>query len=101
MNSHSEHADKHAVHHQAMVAAVNEAENAGDITAFRSAFKKISEELITAIENQGFDDTLYRQYCPMYQGGSEWISSSEDIENPFYGSAMHSCGETVEVLNKQ
>jgi len=98
MNSHDEHEGQHAVHHQAMVAAVNEAENAGDISTFRSAFKKISAELITAIENQGFDDTLYRQYCPMYEGGSEWISSSEDIENPFYGTAMHSCGETVEEI---
>ena len=99
MNNHEEHSDRHATHHQAMVSAVNEAENTTDIEAFRTAFKKISAELITAIENQGYESTLFRQYCPMYQGGSEWISDSETIENPFYGSQMHSCGETVEELN--
>jgi len=99
MNNHEEHANQHADHHQAMVTAVNEAEKTTDIEAFRTAFKKISAELITAIENQGYEGTLFKQYCPMYQGGSTWISSSETIENPFYGSQMHSCGETVEELN--
>lgn len=99
MTSHEEHAAKHASHHQAMTTAVNMAENAPDIKAFRSAFKKISAELITAIENQGYDRVLFKQYCPMYEGGSEWISTSETIANPFYGSQMHNCGETVEELN--
>lgn len=99
MNNHEEHSDRHAIHHQAMVTAVNEAESKTDIEAFRTAFKKISAELITAIENQGYEGILFKQYCPMYKGGSTWISSSETIENPFYGSQMHSCGETVEELN--
>ncbi len=98
MNHHEEHATKHAMHHQAMIDAVYEAEKVTDIKAFRSAFKKISNELITALENQGFEGRLFKQYCPMYEGGSEWISASEDIKNPFYGSEMHSCGETVEEL---
>jgi Cu(I)/Ag(I) efflux system membrane fusion protein len=99
MNNHEEHAAKHAEHHQAMMTAVNKAEAASDIEAFRSAFQQISAELIKAIENQGYGGNLYKQYCPMYEGGSEWISDSKEIKNPFYGSQMHSCGETVEELN--
>lgn len=98
MNDHQEHAQKHATHHAAMISAVNEAEVASDIKAFRSAFKKISTELITALENQGYEGNLFKQYCPMYEGGSTWISDNEEIQNPFYGSQMHSCGETVEQL---
>lgn len=98
MNTHEEHTDTHQTHHQAMLTAVNEAENSTDINAFRNAFKIISAQLISALENQNYDGDLYKQYCPMYKGGSTWISKSEEIENPFYGSQMHSCGETVEQL---
>ncbi|MBO6586820.1 MAG: efflux RND transporter periplasmic adaptor subunit [Gracilimonas sp.] len=98
MNKHEEHAQKHAVHHHAMLEAVSKAEKASDIKSFRSAFKKISAELITALENQGYEGSLFKQYCPMYEVGSSWISDSEEIKNPFYGSRMHNCGETVEQL---
>lgn len=98
MNNHEKHENKHVTHHTAMMEAVNEAEDSSDIKAFRSAFKNISTELITALENQGYEGNLFKQYCPMYEGGSTWISDSEEIKNPFYGSQMHSCGETVEEL---
>jgi len=99
MIDHDDHSEMHREHHQAMVSAVTEAENAESLESFRLAFKKISDELIKAIENQGYEGTLFRQYCPMYEGGSEWISTSEDIKNPFYGSMMHNCGETVERID--
>jgi len=50
------------------------------------------------VEEEGYDGELYKQYCPMYDGGSNWISDSEEIANPFYGSQMLKCGETVETL---
>ena len=99
MIDHDDHSEMHREHHQAMVSAVTEAENAESLESFRLAFKKISDELIKAVENQGYEGTLFRQYCPMYEGGSEWISTSEDIKNPFYGSMMHNCGETVERID--
>ncbi|MDR9416777.1 MAG: efflux RND transporter periplasmic adaptor subunit, partial [Gracilimonas sp.] len=62
MNNHDEHAQKHATHHEAMINGVNEGENASDIKDFRSAFKKISAELIIAVQNQGYEGTLFKQY---------------------------------------
>lgn len=70
-----------------------------DIEELRAEFKSISEILIGRIEEEGYEGNLFKQYCPMYDGGSSWISDKEDIENPFYGSQMHNCGETVEQMN--
>jgi Cu(I)/Ag(I) efflux system membrane fusion protein len=70
-----------------------------DIEELRAEFKSISEALISQIEEEGYEGTLFKQYCPMYDGGSSWISEKEEIENPFYGSQMHNCGETVEQIN--
>ncbi|WP_428236507.1 efflux RND transporter periplasmic adaptor subunit [Gracilimonas sp.] len=98
MNDHKEHIQQHENHHQAMLNAVQMAENSTNIKALRSAFKQISAELITALENQNYEGDLFKQYCPMYEGGSSWISDKKDIENPFYGTQMHNCGETVEQL---
>jgi Cu(I)/Ag(I) efflux system membrane fusion protein len=69
------------------------------IEELRAEFKAISETLISRIEDEGYEGTLFQQYCPMYDGGSSWISDKKDIENPFYGTQMHNCGETVEQMN--
>lgn len=69
-----------------------------NIEELRAAFKQISEELIAAVEEFGYEGNLYKQYCPMYGGGSHWISDSQEISNPYYGNQMHNCGETVEAL---
>lgn len=98
MNDHEAHAEKHAKHHANMVAAVTEASEAEDIGALRVAFKKMSAELITAVENQGYEETLFTQHCPMYEGGSTWLSEEEEVKNPFYGQAMHSCGDEAEKI---
>lgn len=74
-------------------------EDFSDIEELRAEFKSISEMLITRVEEEGYEGNLFKQYCPMYDGGSSWISDKEDIENPFYGSEMHKCGETVEEIN--
>lgn len=71
----------------------------GDIEELRAEFKSISDMLITRVEEEGYEGELFKQYCPMYDGGSAWISNKEEIENPFYGSQMHNCGETVEEMN--
>lgn len=100
MNNHEEHSEKHAEHHGKMMAAVEEASGAEDIKALRSAFKKISDELITAVQNQGYERKLFKQYCPMYEGGSSWLSAEEKVKNPFLGQAMPGCGDSSELIIK-
>lgn len=75
-------------------------ENFNNIEELREKFKVISEMLVERVEEEeGYDGELYKQYCPMYDGGSNWISDSEVVENPYYGDEMHNCGETVEKIN--
>jgi Cu(I)/Ag(I) efflux system membrane fusion protein len=102
MNNHSEHASKHENHHGKMLEAVASAESAESIEELRTAFSSISIELLTAIENQNYEQMpLYVQFCPMANDGegAKWLSNEEKIANPFYGQMMHKCGETVEKVN--
>ena len=97
MNQHEEHAKKHEMHHAAMVKAVEMASEAEDIDSLRAAFKNISAELIKAVENQGYDEKLFIQFCPMKAAG-QWLSKEEKIQNPYLGTAMPSCGNVEKVI---
>lgn len=39
-------------------------------------------------------EPIYQQYCPMKK--ASWLSSSKAIKNPYYGSAMLTCGSVKE-----
>ena len=39
---------------------------------------------------------VYYQYCPMKK--ATWLSSNMVIKNPYFGSAMPTCGKVVETL---
>lgn len=39
---------------------------------------------------------VYQQYCPMKK--AYWLSNEKAIKNPYYGSAMLTCGEVTETL---
>ena len=41
-------------------------------------------------------DPIYRLFCPMKK--ASWLSSSKVIKNPYYGSAMLTCGSVKEIL---
>lgn len=41
---------------------------------------------------------IYVDFCPMKK--VFWLSSEEAIKNPYYGSAMLTCGQVKQVLNK-
>ena len=41
-------------------------------------------------------EPVYLQYCPMKK--ASWLSSDKDIKNPYYGSAMLSCGKVTETI---
>jgi len=42
---------------------------------------------------------LYEQFCPMYDGGTAWLSTKEEIRNPYYGSQMLKCGKVQREIN--
>ena len=69
-----------------------------DIEKQRKLFSKVSESLYKLSKVAKLDYTVYYQNCPMFNGGSNWLSKEENIKNPYYGSKMLTCGSTVETL---
>jgi Cu(I)/Ag(I) efflux system membrane fusion protein len=72
-----------------------------DIEEQRELFRLISNEMIQWVSStQSVSSKLYVQFCPMANNnkGAKWLSSEEQIRNPFYGDAMLTCGSVVEVI---
>ena len=67
---------------------VRSAANAEDIATMRARFKPLSEYLAAQELPQGYA----RAYCPMYDGGSNWVQADGPVRNPYYGSVMLTCG---------
>ncbi|SRX54838.1 MULTISPECIES: DUF3347 domain-containing protein [Aequorivita] len=65
----------------------------------REHFKILSKDITDMVAITGTETTLYQQFCPMYDGGSAWLSRSKDIKNPYYGSKMLNCGKVEKEIN--
>lgn len=74
--------------------------NTDDLKAQREHFRAISQNLYQMLKVNDTEQDLYRQYCPMaFDGeGAYWISSSEEIRNPYFGDKMLKCGRVEEEL---
>ena len=70
-----------------------------DIAHQREHFKILSEGVTDMVAITGTKNTLYQQFCPMYDGGSAWLSMSKDVMNPYYGSQMLNCGKVQKEIN--
>ena len=62
--------------------------DAEDIETLRARFKPLSEYLAA----QDLPEGYARAYCPMYDGGSNWVQADGPVRNPYYGSVMLTCG---------
>lgn len=74
---------------------------ASDIEAQRTAFQKLSNEMIAQVKKSGLSSgEVYVEYCPMAfnDKGASWLSSSKEIRNPYFGDKMLTCGEVTETL---
>jgi hypothetical protein len=72
-----------------------------DLEIQRSEFFLLSEALYQKLKNEAsLGQTIYWQYCPMARDdqGANWLSSEEEIRNPYFGDAMLTCGAVVEEL---
>jgi hypothetical protein len=67
----------------------------------REHFEALGKDMKDLIAITGTDRKLYQQYCPMYNDnkGGMWLSDSEEIRNPLFGSKMLKCGKVEEVIN--
>jgi len=65
----------------------------------REHFKGMSIDIKDMIAITGTPNTIYQMHCPMYDKGSIWLSASNEVENPFYGSKMLKCGKVQKEIN--
>lgn len=73
-----------------------------ELEKHRENFIYISEALIKTVAAFGIQGkSVYVDYCPMANSdkGAYWLSTTEEIKNPYYGDAMLKCGEIVKQLN--
>ncbi|MCF8228311.1 MAG: efflux RND transporter periplasmic adaptor subunit [Bacteroidales bacterium] len=78
-------------------------QTAESIDMQRKHFKPFSNAMINTVKAFGLDEgTSYVQYCPMADDdrGAYWLSTEEQIRNPYYGDMMLKCGEVREVIEK-
>jgi len=70
-----------------------------DIKVQRLRFANFSNNMVTLAKSVKLTTSpIYQAYCPMKK--ANWLSSDKAIKNPYYGSAMLTCGEVVETINK-
>jgi len=74
--------------------------NASNITQQREHFDLLSQDMIDLLKETGTTETLYRDFCPMYNNkkGASWLSETKEIKNPYYGKKMPKCGEMKEEI---
>jgi hypothetical protein len=75
-------------------------ENGGNIAHQREHFELLSKDIYDLIKAFGSEQVLYNFFCPMYNNGEGafWISETKEIENPYFGKEMPTCGTLKEEI---
>ena len=70
-----------------------------DVKVQRLHFANLSNNMVTLAKAMKLtNQTIYQAYCSMKK--ANWLSNEQAIKNPYYGSAMLTCGNIVETINK-
>jgi hypothetical protein len=70
-----------------------------DIKKQREHFANLSNNMAALAKSVKLGaQPIYQAYCPMKK--ANWLSSDKEIKNPYYGSAMLTCGKVVETINQ-
>jgi len=68
-----------------------------DLKLQREKFATLSNNMIELAKKIKFtSEPIYQQYCPMKN--ASWLSNEQAIKNPYYGSAMLTCGTVKKTL---
>ncbi|MEJ7557423.1 MAG: DUF3347 domain-containing protein [Pedobacter sp.] len=68
-----------------------------DLKIQREHFAGLSTSMIALAKNSKLSaQPVYQMYCPMKK--SNWLSSEKAVKNPYYGTAMLTCGNVVETI---
>lgn len=71
-----------------------------DVAHQRDHFTSLSKNMYELLKATKLNTVIYYQKCPMYDNGkgANWLSKEDAIRNPYYGSKMLTCGNTVETI---
>lgn len=66
----------------------------------RDHFNTLSDNMYQLLKVTKQETPTYYQHCPMANNGkgANWLSKENAVKNPYYGSAMLTCGKTVETI---
>jgi len=68
-----------------------------DLKVQREKFATLSTNMFALAKTGKLStEPVYQQYCPMKK--VSWLSNNKAIKNPYYGSAMLTCGSVKETL---
>jgi Cu(I)/Ag(I) efflux system membrane fusion protein len=67
-----------------------------DINSARREFGKLSEYLVEYHRNHGKDHSVKVRVFVCDMAKQVWLQDSEELRNPYYGSAMLTCGRRVQ-----
>jgi hypothetical protein len=74
---------------------------AKDLSSLRTAFSDFSNTLIAEVKAAGMQSgSVYLAHCPMAEmdKGASWLSTKNEVLNPYYGDEMLDCGEVQEEI---
>lgn len=73
--------------------------DASGVEPARQAFALLSEAMASAVRlfGSGLERPVYELHCPMAFGdrGANWLQSSQEVSNPYFGDAMLRCGDVT------
>ena len=74
--------------------------NADKIAHQREHFEMLSKDIYDLVKKFGAGQTVYQDFCPMYNNkkGATWISETKEIKNPYLGKEMPTCGVVKEEI---
>jgi len=66
----------------------------------REYFISLSNNVTKSVETFGVNTKIYKQFCPMANSdkGAIWLSTEEEIMNPYFGDAMLKCGSIEAII---
>jgi len=77
-----------------LISSIDKLSKATDIKVQRNKFKDVSSSFISYVEKNKIKG-LYKASCPM--ASASWIQDKEEVQNPYYGSKMLTCGSSEKI----
>ena len=86
---------------ESLKTAVAQIANSTDPEEQRVAFDLVSQQILILAKREILTEgKLYKQFCPMAKNnkGAFWLSTSDQIRNPYFGDKMLTCGYVEEEI---